>query len=97
MQQQQQQQVGSRNAQVGGMNVHGGNLQAQTPFYPSPIQRPVAFQQAIPEANSNNMMPGRHRVPSRAPSHVSKMRFSIANVQYYLSQSKFRVTLLINL
>uniref|UniRef100_A0A1B6C5T7 Uncharacterized protein n=1 Tax=Clastoptera arizonana TaxID=38151 RepID=A0A1B6C5T7_9HEMI len=82
---QQQQQVGNRSGQVGGM-VHGGNLQAQASFYPSPIQRPVPFQQTIPGTNSN-VLP-RHRVPSRAPPHaINKVPSSAANNQYYSNQN----------
>lgn len=85
--QQQQQQAGGR----GAMSVRGGGggIQAQVPRYPSPIQRPVAFQQPIPGVPSANMMPGRHRV-ARAPPHlVNKIPSSAANAQYYNSQSEF--------
>lgn len=82
--QQQQQQAGGR----GAMSVRGGNIQAQVPRYPSPIQRPVAFQQPIPGVPSANMIPGRHRVTSRAPPHlVNKIPSAAASAQYYNSQN----------
>ena len=74
------------------MNLGGRGGMTSAPRYPTPIQRPVPYQQGG-GAPGNNMMggSGRHRPqhntshppPSRPPSNMNKMQTSQAGGQPY--------------
>ena len=76
----------------GQMNLGGRGGMTSAPRYPTPIQRPVPYQQGG-GAPGNNMMggSGRHRPqhntshppPSRPPSNMNKMQTSQAGGQPY--------------